>query len=129
MKTQEKGQFIIILYRAYLLNFLLDSLKLFMKIILLFKTYLMVKSTCQCLKSFRNDSLQTMAILNSLVTTTTTTYHIILQSPAFMGFFYQYYKSKLQVDRDPQIAVTGNEIDFFSCMSNTTLEKSISTCS
>ena len=68
-------------------------------------------------------------LLISLVIPTTTTYHIISQFPAFTGFISQYHKSKLQVDRDPQIAVTGNEIDFFPCMSNTNLEKSISTCS
>ena len=35
MKTQEKGQFIINLYREYLLDFLLDYLKGDMKVILL----------------------------------------------------------------------------------------------
>ena len=36
MKTQEKGQIVIIFYRAHLLTFLLDFLKLDMKIMLIF---------------------------------------------------------------------------------------------
>ena len=37
MKTQEKGQIGIIFYKAYLIDFLLDYLKINMKIILLSK--------------------------------------------------------------------------------------------
>ena len=48
MKTQEKGQFIIILYTAYLLDFFLDFLKLNMKIVPLSKLNPMVESACLC---------------------------------------------------------------------------------
>ena len=64
MKTQEEGQFFIILYRAYLLDFLLDFLKLNMKIIQLSKPNPMVQSACLCSKPFRNESLQMMAIIH-----------------------------------------------------------------
>ena len=64
MKTQEKGQFIIILYRAYLLDFLLDFLKLSMNIVLLSKPNPMRESACLSSKLFRNDSLQKMAIIH-----------------------------------------------------------------
>ena len=54
----EKGQFIIILYWAYLLNFLLN----FLKLVLLFKSDPMVKSARLCSKLFRNENLGKMAI-------------------------------------------------------------------
>ena len=57
MKTQEKGQFIIILYRAYLLDFLLDFWKLHVQIIVLSKPDLMVVSACLWSKLLRNDRL------------------------------------------------------------------------
>ena len=62
MKTQEKGQFIIILYRAYLFDFLLDFWKLHVQIIVLSKPDLMVVSACLWSKLLRNDRLQNMAI-------------------------------------------------------------------
>ena len=45
----EKGQIVIILYWAFLLDNLLDFLKLHMKIILLSKPNLILESTCLCL--------------------------------------------------------------------------------
>ena len=64
MKTQEKGQFIIFLYRAYLLDFLLDFLKLNMQIIVISKPDPMVESARLCSKSFRIGSLQKIAIIH-----------------------------------------------------------------
>ena len=64
MKTQENGQIVIILYEAYLLDFILDCLKRDMKIILLSKPNPMVESACLCSKPFRNDNLQKMAMLH-----------------------------------------------------------------
>ena len=58
-----KGQFIIILYRAYILDFLLDFLKLNMGFILLSKLNTMMESACLSSKPFRNASLQKMAII------------------------------------------------------------------
>ena len=56
IKTQEKSQIIIIVYRAYLLDFLLDLWKPYMQIIVLSKLDLMVESAFLWSKPFRNDS-------------------------------------------------------------------------
>ena len=66
MKTQEKGQFIVIMYRAYLLDFLLNFLKLNLKIMLLSNPNPMLESAHLCsnhLESCRIDSFQKMAII------------------------------------------------------------------
>ena len=57
MKTQEKGQFIIILYRAYLLDFQ----KLYMRITPLSKLNTMMESASRSSKPLGNDSLPKMA--------------------------------------------------------------------
>ena len=44
----KKGQIIIILLKAYLLNFLIDFLNLYMQIIVLLKPDPMVESGCLC---------------------------------------------------------------------------------
>ena len=59
----EKGQ-ITILLKAYLLDFILDFLKLYMKVIVLFKPDPTVESACLCLEWLRNDSLPRMAIFH-----------------------------------------------------------------
>ena len=64
MKIQEKGQIIIILYRAYILDCLLDFLKLSIKIILLSRPDPVVESACLWSKAFRNESLQKMVIIH-----------------------------------------------------------------
>ena len=63
MKT-EKDQIVIILYKAYLLDFLLNFLELYMQIIVLVKLDPMVESACLCSKPFRNGSLQKIAIIH-----------------------------------------------------------------
>ena len=60
----EKGQIITILLKAYLLDFLLDFLKLYMQIIVLFKPDPMVESARLCSKLFRNGSLQKITIIH-----------------------------------------------------------------
>ena len=60
----EKGQIVIIWYRAFLLDNLLNFLKLHIKIILLSKPNPMVEFACLCSWPFRNDILQKMAKVN-----------------------------------------------------------------
>ena len=64
IKTQEEDQFFIILHRAYLLGFLLDFQKFYMKIILLFKPHAIARSACLCFKPFRNDIFKKMAMIH-----------------------------------------------------------------
>ena len=64
MKTREKGQIVIILYRAFHLDVFLHFIKQIMKIILLLKPDLMVASACLCSEQFGNDSLQKMTIIH-----------------------------------------------------------------
>ena len=73
----EKVQIVTILLKAYLLDFLLDFLKLYMQIIVLFKPDPMVESACLCSKPIRNDSLQKMAII----------YHTKLKQKAYVPLF------------------------------------------
>ena len=65
MKTQDKGQFSIILHRAYLLNFLLFlTFSKLSKIMLLSKPNSIAEFECLRFKPSRNDSLQKMAIIH-----------------------------------------------------------------
>ena len=106
MKTQEKGQFIILMFGAYLLGSPFDVLKLDMKIILLFKPDPMVDSACLCSKPFRNESYSKMAIIHHENSKERPFYHHFVYSitPRLLTRFF---KTKYEYYTTPQARSNG----------------------